>query len=264
MDWTFKDTLVLAAMAFAVISMSFVFPALGLEGTNQNTSDVPDFNVTTERFNSTQDYPPYPIRPDEGTLNHTSNKFDDFEGSIQYELGTNDGGNRTFLVVNPENKTYITDVENNSIDDEYTWTVAEEGDVQTLDAGGYEIDVFAVDVSAGVYEYHIEQRPGSSQIPILGGLLNTGGEIVQVLWWMFLMLGYGTRSLFASAGNLAGIGFDIGAYIISMFHWLTTTYLSFSDGIGNNFVSVILYLPAIILFLMFGKLMAVMFSVVRG
>lgn len=265
MNWNFKDTVVLFSMAFAVISMSFVFPALGLGLEQQNTTDIPEFNTTQERFNTTKDYPPFPEQPDEGVLNHTSDAFDDFEGQIQFELGTDSNGNRTFLVVNPENETYLLDVENQSKEDVIIWSVGEDGEVKTLEANGYEVDLHAVSVSDGVYDYQIVERPGTSDIPILGGLLNAGGEIVTVLWWAYVVFVYFAQSLFASAANVLGQGIDIGIYIIEFLHWLLSTYFSLSDGTSNSFVSVILYMPVILLMLMFAKLSAVIFSVVvRG
>lgn len=253
MNLTATDAKILVAASAMVVLMSFLFPALGMAGTEQTQSDIPEFNITTSRFDFAGDLPQFPTNPTSGVLNHSSDKFDDFRGNIQFELGPGDDGNRTFLVANSETEVTIQDVEASTELDNHTFS--SNGEEATLTGNGYEIDVHAEDIStgAGEYEWIATKRPQDSDLPLIGGIADFSDKLVSVVAWVATTFVVLSQRLIEGSFNVGGIIFDVLVFLIDLMHWLITTYFNSVDS-APGYAKVVLTVPGVMLFYEFSKL----------
>lgn len=246
MNFSLSEILLTLSMVLAVIILSFVGPALGMGGDNVNETDIPKLNITESNYNfikKPQD--PRPQAPTRGVLNHSSDEFDNYQGSIQYELGKDNNGNRTFLVVLPENTTNITDVENSSIEDSVTFSSNDT--TNRLSANGFTVDVYSVDYKAGVYEYHITQSPDPGFFAGVSNALEPYAAWIGNIWYSFY------NFLIDDTLNFGNKIFQYIAYFIDLFGWILTTYNGLITGAPSAWVSVFLVIPEIYIIYQFIK-----------
>ena len=78
MDFTTRDIGILISMSLAVIMISFVFPTIGLADTGDKAaeSEIPEFNISTDRFDFAGDFPDNPGTPSTGALERNEAELD--------------------------------------------------------------------------------------------------------------------------------------------------------------------------------------------
>lgn len=57
MNFSSRDFAILVASAFALVAMSYTFPALGLAGGDEQINEIPELEVDTDRFDWAGDFP---------------------------------------------------------------------------------------------------------------------------------------------------------------------------------------------------------------
>lgn len=260
MNFGFRDIMIIMSMSVMVISMNFVFPALGLASDQTSESDIPEFNITTDRFGGYLDKPEFPSTPNRGTINHTSTKFDNYAGSIQVELGKGTSGEKVWLVAIEENETHLTN-ESASIDNE----IFSSNDVtKRVQLDGYTVDVHSVDISTGEYTYEVVSRPGDStwysSIPFIGGIFSAGEQLAGIIGWIGSLLFYFLIGLGSTILNGFVIMFDFVTFAVGLLHWLITTYTGIIANAPTSWASLILAIPGILLSLEFSKVILIIVS----
>lgn len=250
MNITKMDATILVVYAVFAVVGGFLFPAMGMGGTEQTASDVPEFNVSTSRFDFVDDLPQYPSEPSSGVLNATSDKFDDVRGTIQVELGPGSDGNRTFIVSNTSGGVWITDVEEGTIDDEHVFTA--DGEIHTLEGQGYEIDVHASDLSGDEFEFIVTESPNDSDIPLIGGVLDTADAVANGVFWIGSTIVVLVLMAVEGAANTGGLMFDVATYFVDLGGWAVGFATGFVSG-APGYAQVVLTTSLTPLFYVFAK-----------
>lgn len=259
MSFTKLDYTILLSSLIIVILLSFIAPAVGMTGDNVNETDIPEFNVTTDRFDFI-DKPqaPRPQAPAEGRLNHSSDRFDNYPGSIQVELGENSDGNRTVISVVPEEKVNLLDIESTGAGVIDNHTFSSDGETITLEGKGFEIEVRADNVTAGTYDYIIEQRPADTAwyagIPIVGGSFDWLAHVAGLLWHVVLLGNFYLISALELTLNLAGAIFDIFAFIFSLLAFIATNYGDIVAGAPSSWAGIIVSIPGVMFSIQFARI----------
>lgn len=262
MNLTKFDILLLTTMSLSVILISLVFPALGLTDATdeQGESDVPEFNISEGTFDLAGDFPERGQNaPDRGT--------------IVYEEDVQSADGRDIIwIERPKDTGTSIQVVNNSGTEEIwfrNWSSTgsvRAGDDYAITEEGEEIihanDSWTIDFTVQTFDdpqqsnmtievqYDVRSRPNNSQgnfgFGSLEALANVLGFLGLIIRWMIVFI--------VELGiNLLVILFNITSFIISLLHWLLSTYFSVVSA-ASNFAAVILMVPGILLFGVFAKL----------
>lgn len=273
MTLTKFDFGIAVSMSIAIVLMSLIFPTLGLAGDKAKDTEIPEFNVTTDRFGGYLDQPVAPNQPSQGTL--IRNDTDPKERFVNVHLDgdTNNGTEMTlFLDNNVSDPTARVTVVNwdsgSSTTDEVT--MANVGDSVTFNNFSYTIQFEYVeienkgesDVTLHV-DYYIEEQPGDvvwlSRIPVVGNVIDTVSDVISqlvgVVGWIGAIFFYYLIEVIGSGIlNAALTLYDLAVYFINLMHFLTVTYSGIINGSNSPFVQVMLAIPSILLSYVFAKL----------
>lgn len=257
---------ILIIMSMAVIAMSFVFPALGVVGDRANSSDIPEFNVTEERFDFARDFPDTPGTPSEGILYINEKKGADAHNEIWLEGDTSSGYSITLLndgnISDPQPKILHHNWTNgNTVTEEAI--LYEEDDFNSTKLDGYEVNyewIEYYDSSTGNMEvqvqFNVVHEPGESNgfsaIPVLGTIIGGGEILASIVGWIGSIIFWFIGTLLVTIANLIGVTFDFISFGINLIHWLLSTYWSIVDS-APGFASVVVAVPGILLSLIFTK-----------
>lgn len=251
MSFTSLDYKIMVSGVIFVVLMSFIGPAVGMAADDINATDIPDFSLDSARFDFVGELPEYPSEPSSGVLNATSDRFDDYRGQTQIELGPGDDGNRTFLVSNTSGGVWITDVEAGTINDEHVFTST--GEIHELNAQGYTIKVHAANLSRNFYEWQATERPDDSSLPLIGGALNLADAVAAGLVWIGSTIVVLAMILVEGVANTGGVVFDIVVFGFNLLSFILTNYLSVVAGAPAGFAKILVSLPGIVLSIEFGR-----------
>lgn len=260
MEWTKWDTRLFVTFLLIVVLMSFTFPVLGLTGSTVNESDIPEFNITAERFNWAGEFPENPETPSKGVLNHTSSEFDNYPGTIQTEIGkAQSNSDRIFLVAINETAVHLV----NASDVQAAHNYTSKGEENTHIAFGYEIDVQAKDLQHGKFEYIIQQRPSDTAwytgIPgatTAADLANFVAYIGVVIWWT-------SSTLVTSVLNIIGIILDLVIFFLNTVYFISTTYGDIVTGAPTNWASILVAMPGTLFSFMLGKMTMIVIGTLK-
>lgn len=269
MSFNKLDFHILIGSLIMIVLLSFVAPAVGMTGSAVSTQSMPEFSVDTNYFTYVnQPDAPNPDQPDSGMLNASSSTTDDYTGSIQTYLGRNQFGNRTFLVAVPNDEVNIRDVEalHNDNDDNHTFT--SNGEEAGLLAGGFDIDVRAINITTGTYEYQIVENPANevwwSGIPIVSGVADAIGGIVSMIAYVVDMIFFVIATILIAGGNTLAAIVDIAIFILSLLNFIVTEYTSIINGAPSGFASIIVSIPGVLFSIQFGRIGLMFVSKVPG
>lgn len=268
MDFTKFDMSLLVVMSLAIISMSFVMPAVGLADSggdaNVSSSDIPELSVEADRFDFAGNFPDRPGTPAKGQLEY------DPDNPIESDNFRQIGGGSTDLVLalddNPTNASEGR-IEFRTIDSgtggiiySNTTTFVED-DFVTDSNGSWEVHFDALEVTPNEsirMDYEIKERDESDDgflggLPVVGTLFDTGQAIASVVAWIGSIFWWFFALLSQTAINLIGILFDVATFTFGLVAWLTTTYGAVIDN-AQGFATVFVALPGVILSMLFAKL----------
>lgn len=264
------DVMVLLTMSLAIISMSFVFPAIGLTDTNSaSESDIPELEIQSDRFDIVGELPERPRSTDSGVLVYRSDGFDKRDITLLTEGGTvqvstsafaENNGNTTpinvFLNEFDPNDGLQVDSSNTTLNE--TEEMAElTVDNQTEYTVRYELIELrneGTDDFEAQVQFEVIESPGGDGF--LGTIFGTAEVLASTLAWIGTVFYWFSISLFEIAGNALGALFDVSSYFISLIVWLTTTYTSIISS-SSGFASVFVTIPGILLGAILGKIVIV-------
>lgn len=271
MNLTKFDLTIIVVMSIATISMSFVFPALGLTDASTNESDVPEFDIGSDRFDFAGEVPDNPGTPSQGELELQS------DGSDEVRLHDNSSHQVSLSTLDPEGENLTAEVylslyneTGGSPEEQDTVTLSEEGDTGTLEVGGYAVDVEwirteNVDQSdeTAVITYEITDQPSGetwlTRLPVVGGIVSGASALAGIVGWIGSLIWWGFTFFIQTGLNVVTLVFDVAVYFVSTLSWLTGTYadiVSSADAWAAVFVSI----PGILLFGEFAKIVMVLIS----
>lgn len=273
MDFNQRDIGVIVSMSLSVIIMSFAFPALGMtdESDTVAESDIPEFNLTTDRFDMVGDFPESPGTPQQGTLewheNGTQGEGIDIawidrpksDGtSIQVVNSSADGemmiwfnewsggsqvGKDEYVIANNSEGTEI--VHQNA-----SWTI--EFTIQEVE--NYMTGDMYVEVDYNLIASPAEDEGGVlSSIPVIGGLMSAGSELAAFVGHLVSIIFWAFGTVFEIALNLVAVLFDIVSYMFNTMWWLMNTFNSIVSA-ANSWAKPFLMVPLVIIFAEFAKL----------
>ncbi|WLW38178.1 hypothetical protein [Halorubrum spindle-shaped virus-BLv25] len=264
------DVMILVTMSLAIISMSFVFPALGLTDTdNADESDIPELDIQSDRFDIVGDLPERPRSTDSGVLVYRSDGFDNRDIDLYVDGGNlivgtsifaDDSGNTTPINV------FLNEYDSDSgleIDSDNT-TLNETGDMAELTVENeteYTVRYELLELrneGTGDFEaqvrFEVIESPGSDGF--LGIIFGAADTLASTIAWIGTVFYWFSVSLFEVAGNALGAIFDVTSYFFSLIAWLTTTYTGIIASAGG-FASVFVTIPGILLGAILGKIVII-------
>lgn len=260
MEFSKHDMIILLTMTVAIICLSFTLPALGMAGGGDSAteSDIPEFNLTTDRFDFAGEFPDSPGTPSSGELEIDNSNVEASDNFVDLGNGTS-----MTLFDGPDMQMGINNIDASGGDDVY-FNNSEVGDIQTLEAFGYEIDAELLSVEnegesdfTWSVRWEIEDQPSDSgfisRIPIVGGVVSIGESLASMVGWIGSIIFWFVGTVVTTVTNLIVVLIDIVTFFISLLHWMLSTYLGYVSA-ADGFASVFLMVPGILLFLEFAKL----------
>lgn len=263
MNFSRFDVTVIVVMSLAIVSMSFVFPALGLTGQNAQENNIPEFNTTAEAYQFNESFPRSPGTDTSGELQWYEREPQAVDNqqvfltggpSDGFALAITNAGNQS----DPEPQVFLENWTDGSGVSEDSYTLSNTSDVGVLNStnGNWTIGVSWIDTAnrgtqdLRLYvEFQVSDYPtqsGNIIAQIYNGLEGVVAYIGNVLYWLVAMFSSIVLQVFV-------LLFDILVYIFGTFHWLTTAYWALVDG-ATGFASVFVVIPGVLLFAEFAKL----------
>lgn len=260
MNFGKTDFILLLTMTLAVVSMSFMFPALGLTDSSDtaNASDIPQFNLTSDRFNLAGGFPEAPGTPTQGTLWYVStDPAATSDNRIWVEGDTSDGV-EMFLTNDSvgTGKVQVNTWDSGSVTSSTNKTFSSTKDTFTLvssEGFGFRYEVEELDTNESYYEtsYQITQRPRDTG-GFVSSLIGTAGDTAQTLVWFGTIFFWASTFIVELGLNALGLIFDVISFFILLLAWLTSTYTSVVSA-ATGFASVFVAIPGMILSIVLAK-----------
>jgi hypothetical protein len=263
------DLSVLVVMSLAIISMSFVFPAIGLADTSASESDIPDLEVQEDRFRVAQDRPNFPNTATEGTLEFNTTKDAAFSDNQIYLENSSTSAVTLALVQNSTTQTarvVLTVFNSTSVVEQDSYTFGPDNTSAVLDAGQYRIAVeTTADNNPPDYleaEWNVAEQGATDswigRIPGVGALFATADLVASVLaWGITVFIWFATSAVFGAI-NLIGVIVDVSVWFISMLSWLITTYGSVIYS-APTWTGIFVATPGILLSGVLAKIVVIIF-----
>jgi len=269
MNLSSQDIAILFGMTIAIVSMSFLFPALGMTGDKVNQSQIPNFSVESNSFDFAGEFPKSPGTPTSGTLYLNDSKTPNPDGytvisnnpteDITYLSPTDtdvsilietDGGDRIYQdIVKLQSVGDTKQFKNNS------WTIVLTLENKTLSTLGSEWE------TAEVYFEIVEQPSQNDNDGFFGTITNAGGEVAQIIGWLGSVLFWFVGTIVEFILNIFVITVNITTFIVNYLVFLTTTYTTIVAG-APGWASIIVALPGVLLTLEFAKLAIIAVEVI--
>lgn len=267
MNFSKFDIMILVTMSFAVIIMSFAYPALGLTDQSDEVSenDVPEFNMSASTLDLTGQLPEQPDTPTSGTLSYNQQDGNSISGvnqvwidrpkdtgtSLELQNTSTDGFdvvliNFTSATGSNVHRYDITGTEGQEIliqDDR--WTIR----ATVTEINNYQQSNMTADV-----RYEIESEPGDasglSSIPLIGGISDA---VANILGYIASQIAYVAVFLSEIILNAIIMTFNVAKFLFSLVYWLGTTYGSVVSA-APSWAAVVLTVPSLLLFAEFAKM----------
>ena len=251
------DLMVLVVMGLAVVSMSFVFPALGLSGVSTEESDIPSLNIQEGRFDLVGDSPRQPSSPTEGVLFYDTTQSATFsENSIWLEGNTNDGVQLTLLqnASDPSQADVLLTEWNGTVASQDRIAITENNSSGVLSTAGYQIAVETTDRHNPPDLLEVSWRVDDD--PRASGAFGFLTDLVNVVAWGVTWIIWFMTSIVEGTLNAIGIIFDVMGYLISLMSWLITTYGTIVTS-APSWVGIFVAIPGIVLSAVLAKIVII-------
>lgn len=271
MNFSFRDMIILISMATTVILMTFTFTALGLADESVSENDIPEFNITSDKFDLVGQFPDNPGSPSKFKLRRNEELGDDSNNQVWLDGDTTAG--TELVVINSGN---TEDIQPGIFFNEWdsgnvTTTEAsynETGDYHVFDKGGYELFTqyhgYENKGEANMtitMQIEVREQPETDggilkRIPVIGGVVSAGESVAGAVFWVGSILYWTLGTMFEIIINLAFMLYKVMAFFVSFMHWLTISYTGIISG-ANSFASVFVAIPGILLMVEFTKLILI-------
>lgn len=272
MDLTKFDMSILLCMAIAIIFMSFTFPALGLGGDNVGEGEIPEFNITANRFDWTGEFPAQPGNPTSGTLVYEENRSSPVDDNRNTWLERSDGTDDYTVSLTHFNGS-ISDPEptfrlirfndSDGSEESSDFQVIEAGETGELETGDFVVHMTRVSTeNVGESNLTIEgdweviESPNQSGgiSGLFSGIASAVGWIGTVIWWI-------SATIVTTFLNLLGIVFDVASFIVEFVVFISSTYAGLVSNAPTDWAGVITAIPGVLFSLVFAKAVLVFVSI---
>jgi hypothetical protein len=251
-------------MALAIISMSFVFPALGMSDGSAN-QEIPQFNISTTTVDFVGDAPARPgspasaevsILPERNAQNNVDRLSGNGSDGRTIEVlppGTVYGGDMAISVITFENGVILNQTNYRVTPDDRDFFYAQ-------DEWEIEIEALENDTAAGRYiaRYKVVAEPTSggsilTNVPVLGSAIEAGASVGAVLGWLVETILWAFGFLIETIINTGATIAKITVYVVDLLAWMSEAYFAIV-GAASGWVSAFVALPGVIFSLLFVKL----------
>lgn len=261
MNITKFDVTVLVVMGLAVVGISFVFPALGLSSTDTDESDIPELNVSENRFDLVGDAPRFPNSPNEGTLFFNTTKDAAFSENTVWLEGDTNGGYELSLIQDSSNQNtseVILTKWNGSVEEQDRVFLNDSNPSGTISVQKYTLAVELTEQNAPPEYLEVSWRvsEGSESDGFIGTVFGAASEIASVVAWFVLIFIWFSTFIVEFGLNAVVIMFQASSYFIGLLMWLITTYGSVVSA-APSWTKVFVALPGIILSVTLGKILVI-------
>ena len=264
----------LISMVIAIITLSFIGPAIGMSGDNVTTSEIPEYNASEGLFEFALEQPEQPSRPSQGTLRYVDNQQVNEDNRRVWIRGNSDEGIEITLtnngtLANPIASLFLNEYNNSAFVGSNSTELTESETFAELERSGYIItfenpqfdNKNESDMTMTV-DWEIIQTPAGAstigQIPIIGvgftaianaieGIIAVIGYIGDILFYYFVAIG-------VTVSNVLVTIFNITTFVIDFMVFIIVSYSSMIANAPSNFVSVFLTVPLILFSLLFADL----------
>lgn len=264
MNFGKTDIMLLLTMSLAVISMSFVFPAIGLTDDDAvGENEIPEFNISTDRFQFATEFPDAPSTPTEGVLWFDATRSSSLSDNRVWLQGDTDNGVELFVSEesNGTGEININIWESGSVTDTDNATFDENTNLSTVIAGDwgvrFEPSETESDFDERYYEgdYQVTNRPQDGE-GVIGSVVGLVSDTASVLAWFGVIFYWVSISIIEVSFNAAVALFDVTVYLLGLANFLISTYTSIISG-ASGFASVFVALPGIILAAILAKIVMI-------
>lgn len=272
MNITKFDIGIAVSMAIAIISMNFMIPALGISPVDTSESDIPELDITAQRFDFAGEIPKNPGGPSRGHLYWDDSQLRASEYS-EWLHGDYSAGTYHQMTVSGSTITIdVTQWQSGNVSDTHNFTLSEPGDIYVMDRPGsfeYHIEYEyatneTLNASAGEYQHTVEYRiidqPVQQQwydrIPLVGGFADGTEQLAGILGWIGSLVWWAISFVVTFVINGFGILYDVLSYAVGLFSWLIGTYAEITAS-ASGWVPIILAIPGIMLFYELAKIAAI-------
>lgn len=268
---TRRDVMLLLTMALAIVSMSLVFPSLGITNEDAVTaSEIPEFELQQDRFDIAGDFPNNPGTPTSGTMTYDP-QAEYNNNQIWLSGGTDGGGYELVLLENGEQAEIRINEWNSSSFVGYNSVNVSANDtsgVVSRDAWAITVETTdkfngTTDISTGFYQvnYEVTEQPGDGgaigeRIPIVGSLFSAANGLAGMVGWIGSIIYWFIQTTFEVILNVTGMLYDVTSYFIGLLGWMSTSYGAIVTS-ASGWVSVFAALPGIIFSAVLGKLVII-------
>lgn len=256
------DIGIFVGMSIAIISMSFLFPPLGLTNEDINSTDIPEFNITKGTFDFADKKPNFPTRPSKGELRYVDNQSQDQDDRQIWLNGDSSDG--VSIVITDDNSNVsnpqpeITLNEFTSTGSNFTTILINESEFKVIEDYGYRVAIENVNVSNKgqadmtiTAEFEVLQQPSDTswlgRVPVVGTVVGAGNQLAAIVGWIGSIGWHYVYNFIVLSSNLLHILYNVITFFIDFFLWLSTTYFSIVTGAGASWASVIVAIPGILL-----------------
>lgn len=264
------DAIMLLTMLLAVVSMSFVFPAIGLTDEDSvSENEIPELDIQSDRFDIAGELPDRPRSTDSGVITYRADGYDNRDIDLYVDGGnlivgtsifSDDSGNTT--PINVFLNEYDTD-SGLEIDSDNT-TLNETGDMAELTVENeteytvryelIELTNEGTDDFEAQVRFEVIESPGGDGF--LGTIFGAADTLASTVAWIGTVFYWFSISLFEIAGNALGGIFDVSSYLISLVAFMVSSYTDILSG-SQGFASVFVAIPGVILGIMLAKIVVI-------
>lgn len=270
MSITQKDAMLVFTMALAVVVMSFLFPAFGIGGDEVTENEIPELNISENRFNLAGESPEFPNSPKEGRLWFNTTKDLAFSENSIWLTGDTSGGVELTLIQNASNPNVsevIISRWNGSLAEQDRAFLAENETGATqrdvISVQGWRLAVEVGDDNAPPEYLEIDWNvaEGSESTGFIGTVFGAVSQTASVLAWLVIVFIWFSTAVVQFFLNAMVLIFEVSSYFIALLLWLLTTYGSIITA-APSWTKVFVALPGIILSVTLGKIVVVFIGLI--
>lgn len=259
--------MMLFTMGLAIVSMSFVFPALGLADDSVASNEIPELDIASDRFDFAGDFPAAPGSPRTEELTWDDSRSEQFN---QIWLDGDTTGGTEVILLPPASgdplQTKVSVWDTGNVDyyerQNYTETGAERYFVNETVGYRLAFEAVEIDTESGIYEVQMtvrgEKDSGGwlSNVPVIGTVVDAGAATAATLGWLVEIAIWTVTYMFGLIATAVGLATDVVFYLMTLMAWLATTYTSIVAAAGS-WTSVFVALPGILLSAILAKFIAI-------
>lgn len=265
MEFSQRDMAILVSMPIAIILLNFAFTGVGLADDSVNKNEIPEFSISTERYNLFGDFPSYPGDPSAGRLTYKnwSNNQDNYFRVIDAYKNSSGTDIRVGIdVIKNVNQNLSVGIfeETETAYNEKRKLLDMTGKPTTITYNVYKVEfslkeeIETTDGTLYTINYRIiEDRDTSSgstniveRIPVLGDIFSATEELAQVVAWIGSVIAWSVKTIFELIVAMVLTIFEAVSFVVNLVTWILSSYSNIITQ-ADGFASIFMVIPTILL-----------------